>query len=78
MIDKMRALSADTQRAHESGGLHRQSVSTSRPCSTIARVSRGARSSPLLSPALQGGLILRSGGHLSFAHDRVSRRLDTP
>jgi predicted ATPase len=69
MIEKIRMLPADTQRALSSAaciGIHFD-------ISTLQAIVEQPRTEVLtaLNPALQGGLILRSDGHQSFVHDRI-------
>ncbi|MFC2055284.1 AAA family ATPase, partial [Chloroflexota bacterium] len=69
MIDKIRTLPGETQRALSLAACLGSRFDTS----TLAIITGHEQADVLsdLNPAVQAGLIIRSDGHFSFAHDRI-------
>jgi signal transduction histidine kinase len=69
MIRKLRTLSGDTQRALSMAACIGSRFDTSTLHTIIGQPQTDILTA--LNPALQGGLIVQSDGHFSFAHDRI-------
>ena len=69
MISKVRTLPGDTQRALSMAACIGSRFDTSTLHTIIGQPQTDILTA--LNPALQGGLIVQSDGHFSFAHDRI-------